>query len=122
MKLALKLFGSPRYWLNVHRKATTSSLRLYSTAKVNEDPKMSSHKSNDYFDIVVCGGGMVGTAMAYALGKEEMFKNLKIALIESSAPKQNYSVAPIHSNRVCALSDKTVNLFKCKHMHSCIFK
>lgn len=55
---------------------------------------------------------MVGTAMALALGKEEAFKNLKIGLIESSAQKGPYKLSPVHSNRVCALSEKTVGFFK----------
>ncbi len=46
----------------------------------------ASKQSCDFYDVVVCGGGMVGTAMVAALGNQSAFKNMRIALIES-APK-----------------------------------
>ena len=47
-------------------------------------------------------------------GKESAFKNLKIALIESSPRPNEFKLGDYHSNRVCALSDNTIKLFKCK--------
>jgi len=73
-------------------------------------------KKIDFYDIVICGGGMVGTAMARSLGTNNVFKNLKIALIESSN-KYEYKKQEIHSNRVCALNETTINLFKCKYIY-----
>lgn len=49
----------------------------------------SSPSKHDYYDIVVCGGGMVGAAMALALGQDKLFKNLKIALIDSAPEKKH---------------------------------
>jgi hypothetical protein len=46
------------------------------------------------------------------LGQENLLKNLKIALIESSPEKKEYKAPEIHSNRVCALSQKTIDFFK----------
>ena len=79
-----------------------------------EASQQAISNKTDYFDIVICGGGMVGTAMARALGKDNVFKNLKVALIESSPKKNDYVQPQIHSNRVCAINDKTIQLFKCK--------
>jgi hypothetical protein len=65
------------------------------------------------YDIVICGGGLVGTAMARALGKSSVFKDLKIALIDPSIKSNNEYILPeIHANRVCALNDKTIELLK----------
>ena len=67
MKHMLKLRPAV-YWLSCSK-----SVKLYSTAsssKPEPSPSSSSGvKQNEYFDVVVCGGGMVGTAMALALGK-----------------------------------------------------
>ena len=82
--------------------------------KSTETSQPTAQSKSDYYDIVICGGGMVGTAMARALAKDDVFKNLRIALIESSPKKNDYIQPQIHSNRVCALNDTTIQLFKCK--------
>lgn len=46
-------------------------------------------------------------------GSDNLFKNLSIALIESSPQRGDYKMPPIHANRVCALSNKTIELLKC---------
>lgn len=61
-------------------------------------------------DIVISGGGMVGTTLACALGKEEFLKHKKIVLLES-APEKKYVLPETFSNRTCALSPATVKLF-----------
>jgi hypothetical protein len=71
-------------------------------------------KGGEFYDIVICGGGMVGSAMAYALGRDEIFRNLKIALIESSLKAGKYESPAFHSNRTCALSKTTTDFFKSK--------
>ena len=39
-----------------------------SGASINDQNKLNTTKKENYYDIVICGGGMVGTSMAYALG------------------------------------------------------
>jgi hypothetical protein len=76
----------------------------------------STNKAESY-DIVICGGGLVGTAMARALGKSSVFRDLKIALIDPSLKSNNeYTLPQIHSNRVCAINDKTIELLKSKYI------
>ena len=89
--------------------------RRLSSSRSNEnaiDDSESSNSRTEFFDVIVCGGGMVGTAIARALGKDSLFKNLKIALIESSPQKSIYQSPPLHSNRTCALSNSTITLLK----------
>ena len=90
--------------LLIINKRNQSSNETTTTININNKP--------EYYDIVICGGGMVGTAMARSLGTDNVFKNLKIALIESSSKKNEYLKPEIHSNRVCALNETTINLFK----------
>jgi ubiquinone biosynthesis monooxygenase Coq6 len=92
--------------LLINKRNQSSSSNETTTININNKP--------EYYDIVICGGGMVGTAMARSLGTDNVFKNLKIALIESSSSskKNEYLKSEIHSNRVCALNETTINLFK----------
>ena len=65
--------------------STNSSQKSSESNSSNHDSSSSSSSStsstkssksiNDYYDIVICGGGMVGSAMAYILGK---YKKLKV--------------------------------------------
>lgn len=52
---------------------------------------------------------MVGTAMACALGHEELLKEKKIVLLES-APKKTFTLSDMFSNRTCAISPSSVDL------------
>ena len=60
-------------------------------------------------DIVIAGGGMVGTAAAATIAKLAGLQNHKIVLLESS-PRKEISLSPEYSNRVAALSPSTVEL------------
>jgi 3-demethoxyubiquinol 3-hydroxylase len=55
--------------------------------------------NREIFDVVIIGGGMVGAAVACALGNSP----LKIAIIESSPP-QSFNMEQPHDLRVSALS------------------
>lgn len=94
------------------RFQTTESQKIEIDSTKTTTSEQTKSTTSDYYDVVICGGGMVGTAMARALGKDSIFKNLKIALIESSPKKNDYTKPEIHSNRVCALNDKTIDLLK----------
>lgn len=93
--------------LFVKYSSTSSQTKAHSTSS-------QSLPKNEYFDVVISGGGMVGTSMALALGKDELFKDLKIALIESS-DKNKYQLPMNYSNRVSALNKASVDLLKCNY-------
>ncbi|MGZ4981397.1 MAG: 2-octaprenyl-3-methyl-6-methoxy-1,4-benzoquinol hydroxylase, partial [Methylobacter sp.] len=59
------------------------------------------------FDVVVVGGGMVGSAVACSLGGS----SLKVAVIES-APPQAFSPDQPHDLRVSALSIASKNILE----------
>ena len=89
-----------------------ASKNLFSTSTFLKQNGEESSKKNEYYDIVVCGGGMVGAAMTLALGQDNLFKNLKIAMIDTAPEKKDYKGPELHNFRVCALSKSTIELLK----------
>lgn len=76
--------------------------------------RLSSDSSGkSYYDIVISGGGMIGSTMALALGKNPMFKDYKIALVEAS-PKKPFEITDSsqYSNRVSAINPFSKDLFE----------
>uniref|UniRef100_A0A8B9I4Y3 Ubiquinone biosynthesis monooxygenase COQ6, mitochondrial n=1 Tax=Anser brachyrhynchus TaxID=132585 RepID=A0A8B9I4Y3_9AVES len=62
------------------------------------------------YDVVVSGGGMVGSAMAAALGHDIHFHDKKIALLEAG-PRKEYGQLPERfSNRVSSISPGSATL------------
>ncbi|XGW03780.1 hypothetical protein V3C99_015162 [Haemonchus contortus] len=69
--------------------------------------------TSQFYDTVIVGGGMVGNAMACALGLNPQFSSRRILLLEkgknTSLPK---SPPEQYSNRVSAVGPAAVHLFK----------
>jgi len=63
----------------------------------------------DHHDIVIAGGGMVGSAAAIALSKLGSMKNKSIILLEAAMDKQ-IKISSEYSNRVSALAPSSVKL------------
>ncbi|XP_005111749.1 ubiquinone biosynthesis monooxygenase COQ6, mitochondrial [Aplysia californica] len=93
-----------RCHLRQHRRLSQHFQSQYSTTSSNQD--------NDYADIVISGGGMVGGSMACALGNNKMLKNKRIVLLEASKDKGDYVLPNSYSNRTCALSPSTRRLLE----------
>ncbi|KAG8227228.1 hypothetical protein J437_LFUL008192 [Ladona fulva] len=80
------------------------------SALLNDVPKCFGNTRNlhnnmekkRFYDIIVAGGGMVGTAMACSLGVNSKLSNRKILLLEES-PEKKWEMKPQYSNRVSAL-------------------
>ncbi|XP_032804006.1 ubiquinone biosynthesis monooxygenase COQ6, mitochondrial isoform X2 [Petromyzon marinus] len=62
------------------------------------------------YDVVVSGGGMVGTALACALGTDPVLSDKRILLLEAGKPKQFGTLPPTYSNRVSTLSPGSITL------------
>ncbi|XP_069772164.1 ubiquinone biosynthesis monooxygenase COQ6, mitochondrial isoform X2 [Narcine bancroftii] len=58
----------------------------------------------DLYDVVISGGGMVGTAMACALAYEQNLSGKRILLLEVGNKKTDEKLPELHSNRVSALT------------------
>jgi len=62
---------------------------------------------SDRYDVIIAGGGMVGAALACALGE----RNLRVALVESREPQREWPAGEI-ANRVSALSRASERLLR----------
>uniref|UniRef100_A0A2P2HZT8 Ubiquinone biosynthesis monooxygenase COQ6, mitochondrial n=1 Tax=Hirondellea gigas TaxID=1518452 RepID=A0A2P2HZT8_9CRUS len=71
---------------------------------------------DEHYDVVVAGGGMVGFALACALGQSSRLSELRILLLESSKQKPALPGFPTswqstpYSNRVSAIANHSVAL------------
>ncbi|EDV19260.1 uncharacterized protein TRIADDRAFT_33826 [Trichoplax adhaerens] len=61
------------------------------------------------FDIVIAGGGMVGSAMACSIGYNPIFGEYKIALLEPN-PVKTMAIQADFSNRVSAIIPGSINV------------
>jgi len=87
-------------------------LCLYSTSMVwMSQRKLSSKPMSSSADVVIAGGGMVGSAAAIALSKLGSMKNKSIILLEA-APDKQIKISSEYSNRVSALAPSSVKLLK----------
>uniref|UniRef100_A0A8D8QG51 Ubiquinone biosynthesis monooxygenase COQ6, mitochondrial n=1 Tax=Cacopsylla melanoneura TaxID=428564 RepID=A0A8D8QG51_9HEMI len=63
------------------------------------------------YDVVVSGGGMIGTTLACALAQNPTLKDLSILLVESGPEKKsNFSKDLPYSNRVSSINLSSKNL------------
>uniref|UniRef100_A0A8C1HNG3 Ubiquinone biosynthesis monooxygenase COQ6, mitochondrial n=1 Tax=Cyprinus carpio carpio TaxID=630221 RepID=A0A8C1HNG3_CYPCA len=72
-------------------------------ASTERDEK-SSTSENELFDIIISGGGMVGTAMACSLGLDPNLAGKKILLLEAGHKKEMDKVPETYSTRVSSIS------------------
>ncbi|XP_066044575.1 ubiquinone biosynthesis monooxygenase COQ6, mitochondrial isoform X3 [Chamaea fasciata] len=73
-------------------------------------PLRSAASAPPLYDVVVSGGGMVGSAMAAVLGHDIHFHDKKIALLEAG-PRKDYNHMPdSYSNRVSSISPGSATL------------
>ncbi|CAD6198025.1 unnamed protein product [Caenorhabditis auriculariae] len=76
-------------------------------------PCSTTRFASNYYDAVIVGGGLVGNAMACALGSNKQMSSKKILLLESNKESHLSEIPqPTYSNRVSAVSPRSVELFK----------
>uniref|UniRef100_A0A6J0UQC2 Ubiquinone biosynthesis monooxygenase COQ6, mitochondrial n=2 Tax=Pogona vitticeps TaxID=103695 RepID=A0A6J0UQC2_9SAUR len=82
--------------------------RLWLRSRPGRSPfprgSMRASSSKAVYDVVVSGGGMVGTAMAAALGHDVHLRDKKILLLETRPRKVFNQVSENYSNRVSAIT------------------
>ncbi|XP_053119911.1 ubiquinone biosynthesis monooxygenase COQ6, mitochondrial isoform X1 [Hemicordylus capensis] len=69
-----------------------------------------SNGSKAVYDVVVSGGGMVGSAMAAALGHDAHLSEKKILLLEAGPKKVSKELPKTYSNRVSAITPGSATL------------
>nr|XP_056707268.1 ubiquinone biosynthesis monooxygenase COQ6, mitochondrial [Euleptes europaea] len=69
-----------------------------------------SSSSEAVYDVVVSGGGMVGSAMAAALGNDSHLHEKKILLLEAGPKKATNRLPKGYSNRVSAITPGSATL------------
>ena len=89
---------------------------LLSQAVCARDPYLihsyyKSSSTNSHYDVIIAGGGLVGTAMACALGSSKVLSEKSILLLEG-APCKPITLKNAYSNRVSAINHSTVGLFE----------
>ncbi|XP_043930657.1 ubiquinone biosynthesis monooxygenase COQ6, mitochondrial isoform X2 [Protopterus annectens] len=85
---------------------TSSLRRSYGTTENNP----SSKEEAPLYDVVISGGGMVGSSMACALGYDPNFCGKKILLLEAGH-KKNLDIMPdTYNNRVSSLTPGSATL------------
>lgn len=70
-----------------------------------------NQKEKQHYDIVIVGGGMVGSALACALASTQNRNKLKIAIVEGREPEANWPVDSFDT-RVSAITRGSQNLFE----------
>ncbi|XP_018310789.1 ubiquinone biosynthesis monooxygenase COQ6, mitochondrial [Mycetomoellerius zeteki] len=93
------VLASSRNCERVIPSATVVSKKSYSTTTENEKT----------YDVIIAGGGMVGTTLACAIANNQKLAGKKILLLEGNV-KQEYTPQEQYSNRVVALNQQTRTL------------
>uniref|UniRef100_F7B5Q2 Ubiquinone biosynthesis monooxygenase COQ6, mitochondrial n=1 Tax=Ciona intestinalis TaxID=7719 RepID=F7B5Q2_CIOIN len=76
---------------------------------------LTSQSNNEDYDVIIAGGGLVGGAMACALGKSRYLEKKKILMLEGRSKMKEIDLKNPPSNydcRVCAISPGNVEFLK----------
>uniref|UniRef100_UPI0035901FE2 ubiquinone biosynthesis monooxygenase COQ6, mitochondrial-like n=1 Tax=Myxine glutinosa TaxID=7769 RepID=UPI0035901FE2 len=111
--MALRALPASRRLLGQFLPKVSRSVRACSrpagSAQENDHTK-NHHGHPAFYDVIVSGGGLVGSAMACALGFEPMLADQRILLLEAGTRKHLDELPGTYSNRVSALSPGSVTL------------
>ncbi|XP_067624837.1 ubiquinone biosynthesis monooxygenase COQ6, mitochondrial [Eurosta solidaginis] len=72
----------------------------------------NSKSSAQHFDIIIGGGGLVGTTLAVALAKNKVLSGKRILLLEGAPAFKGFNKDAQYGNRVSAINSNSVELFK----------
>uniref|UniRef100_A0A8R1I7N8 Ubiquinone biosynthesis monooxygenase COQ6, mitochondrial n=1 Tax=Caenorhabditis japonica TaxID=281687 RepID=A0A8R1I7N8_CAEJA len=75
---------------------------------------ISMRNASSYYDAVIVGGGMVGNAMACALGANKSFQSKSVLLLDAgrSPSLSSFEQGTPFNNRVVATSPTSIDIFK----------
>ncbi|XP_026789770.3 ubiquinone biosynthesis monooxygenase COQ6, mitochondrial [Pangasianodon hypophthalmus] len=96
-----------RQCVSVRSVRSVNTLRALSTGHSCSEHGEHGH---DVYDIIISGGGMVGTAMACSLGFDPNLQGRKILLLEAGPKKEMDQVPKVYSTRVSSISPGSATL------------
>ncbi|EDW75998.1 uncharacterized protein Dwil_GK14906 [Drosophila willistoni] len=67
---------------------------------------------SEHFDIIIGGGGLVGTTLAAALAKNATFATKRVLLLEGAPEFKGFNASGPYQNRVSAINKNSIELFK----------
>ncbi|XP_074631745.1 ubiquinone biosynthesis monooxygenase COQ6, mitochondrial-like isoform X3 [Acropora palmata] len=93
--------------------AVRKSVCSFKNSRLNVCSLCSAAGKNvqDFYDITIVGGGMVGASLACALGLEKSLDGHKILLLEA-APNKTQDINSTYSNRVSNITPGSKNLLE----------
>uniref|UniRef100_A0A4W4GCA6 Ubiquinone biosynthesis monooxygenase COQ6, mitochondrial n=1 Tax=Electrophorus electricus TaxID=8005 RepID=A0A4W4GCA6_ELEEL len=101
----------------VWRRCINITIRSLNGAKVvtrgfvsSENAEESGKADSDVYDIIISGGGMVGTAMACSVGFDPNLQGSKILLLEAGSKKEMDKAPDVYSTRVSSISPGSATL------------
>nr|XP_006632435.1 PREDICTED: ubiquinone biosynthesis monooxygenase COQ6, mitochondrial [Lepisosteus oculatus] len=110
-KAKFVLQGGGRRLAAVHCVVGIRALkRVFHSSKCTEHGDQASRGENEVYDVIISGGGMVGTAMACALGFDPNLEGKKILLLEAGNKKTLDKVPEAYSTRVSSISPGSATL------------
>ncbi|EDX03831.1 GD22648 [Drosophila simulans] len=68
--------------------------------------------ATEHFDIIIGGGGLVGTTLAAALAKNSTLADKKVLLLEGAPEFRGFNPTGPYQNRVSAINHNSIELFK----------
>ncbi|ROL51935.1 Ubiquinone biosynthesis monooxygenase COQ6, mitochondrial [Anabarilius grahami] len=107
-KTRLAVFGIGRQCVAV--RALNGARAVRRGVASSERDEESNTSENELFDIIISGGGMVGTAMACSLGSDPNLTGKKILLLEAGHKKEMDKVPETYSTRVSSISPGSATL------------
>ncbi|CAH0551225.1 unnamed protein product [Brassicogethes aeneus] len=95
--------------MNTVINCVKTSKNLLILPRIGFNSKLFSFSSSNHYDIIIAGGGMVGTTLACTLGQNINLSNSRILLLEG-ADEKPILLPDKYSNRVVSLNPGTAKL------------
>lgn len=96
----------------IHHVTCLNGSKLFKqTSTIVLSRKLSTNEETKNYDIIIVGGGVIGTTLACTLGKNKKLADKSILLLEARS-KKNWTPSEKYSKRVSMLNPSTKKLFE----------
>jgi len=94
--------------LSARLLASKSSTDMTANARCES----TNSPATEHFDIIIGGGGLVGTTLAAALAKNTTLADKRVLLLEGAPEFRGFDPSGPYQNRVSAINQNSIELFK----------